>query len=363
MRVREIIASIHQNPRAGWPVRIGLFPVYLASLAYGAVMRARRWCYRAGVLPIRRLPAVVVCVGNITTGGTGKTPAVVHLARRLNENGIKTAVISRGYGFQVAGEYLIVAGPDGARLKGGEAPDEALMTARKLPGVPVIVSPDRYRAGRAAVDLFGAEVVLMDDGFQHLGLFRDIDVLALDGANPTGNGLVLPAGPLREPVSGARRADAVWITGQGKARLPARLGALLGGKPVIRARTVPVGLATAIGEAEAPQSLSGTRVFVFCGIARPERFFKAVGRTGAAAAGYAAFPDHYRYTTHDVERLNRRARDAGAELMLTTEKDLARLPADAPFALPVTALSVDLEVAGDDALIELIGARLKEKTR
>jgi tetraacyldisaccharide 4'-kinase len=185
----------------------------------------------------------------------------------------------------------------------------------------------------------------------------------VDGSNPAGNGLVLPAGPLREPMSGARRADAFWVTGDEKERLSALLTAAPGGKPVVRARTVPGGLVTGAGGEAVQKSPAGTRVFAFCGIARPGRFFETVGRTGAATVGHTAFPDHHRYTSDDVALLNRRARDAGAQLMLTTEKDLARLPADAPFTLPVAALAVDLAVAGDDALIEMIQARLKEKTR
>ncbi len=362
MRITQIITSLHQNPRARWWVIAGLFPVYLASLAYGAVMRVRRWCYRVGVFRVRRLPVVVVCVGNITTGGTGKTPAVIHLARRIAGSGIKTAVISRGYGFHVTGGYLIVSGPDGPLREAGQAPDEALMTARKLPGVPVVVSPNRYRAGKAALDCFGAEVLLMDDGFQHLGLFRDIDVLVVDGANPVGNGLVLPAGPLREPVSGAERADAVWLYGQATERLPAGLTAFLDGKPIIRARMVPGGLVTGTGEAIPAGRLAGTRVLAFCGIARPQRFFEAVGRMGAVTAGREAFPDHHRYADDDVDRLNRRAREAGAGLMITTEKDLARLSAGKTFTVPVAALVMDLEVTGDDALIEMIAKRLKERT-
>jgi tetraacyldisaccharide 4'-kinase len=174
------------------------------------------------------LPAVVVCVGNITTGGTGKTPAVIHLARRLAGSGIKTTVISRGYGFHVTGDYLIVSGPDGPLREAGQAPDEALMTARKLPGVPVIVSPNRYRAGKAALDCFGAEVLLMDDGFQHLGLFRDIDVLVVDG-------------PILESTGAAGRPGSRCRARNEPTRLAIRTGAEIAryanglwGKPIIR---------------------------------------------------------------------------------------------------------------------------------
>ncbi len=363
MGIAQTIISVHQNPEGKVWVMIALFPVYLASLIYGAVMRLRRWCYRVGIFRVRRLDAVVVCVGNITTGGTGKTPAVIHLARRLVDAGVKTAVISRGYGFHVAGDYLVVSGPDGLYTEAGQAPDEALMTARKLPGVPVVVSPSRYRAGKAVVERFGAWVVLMDDGFQHLGLFRDIDILVVDTDNPIGNGLVLPAGPLREPLSGAHRADVIWLSGRRASELPRKLSAQFSGKPVVWARVVPEGLVTRSGKTISPGALPGMRVLTFSGIARPERFFEAVEGLGVVPADHAAFPDHHDYTDDDVATLNRRAQEAAAEIFVTTEKDLARLSGDEPFTLPVTALVTDLVVTGDDDLVGMIIEKVKEKTR
>lgn len=361
MGITQRITALFQNPRSGLPVMIGLFPLYAASLLYGAAMRVRRWCYRVGLFRVKRLGAVVVCVGNITTGGTGKTPAVIHLARKLSDSGIKTAVISRGYGFAITGDYLIVSGPDGVYRQPGQAPDEALMTAHKLPGVPVVVSVDRHRAGQIALERFGSEVVVMDDGFQHLGLFRDIDILVLDADNPLGNGLVLPAGPLREPVSGARRADAVWLSGRSSGQLPKALRAALGEKPVVRARAVPGRLVGRAGKSVAVGRLSGTRVLAFCGIARPGRFFEALQGLGAVLVDRAVFDDHHRFSGHDVDRLNARAREAAAELIVTTEKDLARLSAAAPFATELTALEMALDVTGDDAVLDRIAAKLRER--
>jgi len=361
MGIMRAIVSFHQDPKKRAWIIIGLFPLFLVSLAYGAVMRARRWCYRAAIFRTRKLRAVVACVGNVTTGGAGKTPAVIHLARRLREAGARTAVISRGYGFSVEGDYLVVSEPDGVCREPGRAPDEALMTARKVPGVAVVVSPSRYRAGRAAVERFGAEVIVMDDGFQHLGLFRDIDILAVDIENPVGNGLVIPAGPLREPVSGARRADVVWLSGEGQGGLPGSLGQMLRGKPVVRARAVPEGLVTPSGKALSIEKLAGTRVLAFAGIARPQRFFETVGRLGAILVDRETFSDHHRYTDRDVDTLNRRAGEAGAGLLITTEKDLARLPSETPFALPVAALVMGLAVTGEDPVIKLILSKVKEK--
>ncbi len=361
MGFMRAIVSLHQDPKKRRWVMIGLFPLFLASLAYSAGLRVRHWCYRMGILPTRRLGAVVACVGNVTTGGTGKTPAVIHLARRLSGAGMRTAVISRGYGFDVEGDYLVVSDPDGVRRNPGEAPDEALMTARKVPGVGVVVSPSRFRAGTAAVERFGAQVILMDDGFQHLGLFRDIDILAVNAQNPVGNGLVLPAGPLREPASGARRADVVWLSGEGQDELTGRLSEMLRGKPTVRARALPEGLVALSGETLPIAKLGGARVVAFAGIARPERFFETVGRLGATLADRVAFSDHHRYTDRDVDLLNRRADDAGAGLLVTTEKDLARLRSETPFTLPVAALVMGLAVAGDELVMEMILGKVRSK--
>ena len=363
MGVERIITSLHQEPGAQRRVMIGLFPLFFASLVYGAAMRLRQWCYRVGIFRVKRLDAAVVCVGNITTGGTGKTPAVIHIARRLKEMGITTAVISRGYGYRIPGSHLVVSDANGPCREMGQAPDEALMTALKLPGIPVVVSPDRYRAGSVAVERFGAEVVVMDDGFQHLGLLRDLDVLVVDADNPVGNGLVLPAGPLREPVSGAQRAHAVWLSGSKEARLTGALETALEDKPVIRARMAPGRFVTQTGEDIPVERLSGTPVCAFAGIARPGRFFETLDGLGVVTADRASFGDHHRYTGDDVDRLNRRTRQSGASMMVTTEKDLARLPSDTRFLLPVAALVMDLEVSGDDVLIRMITERIRDRKR
>jgi tetraacyldisaccharide 4'-kinase len=361
MGIIRTIVSLHQNPKSRARVAVFLFPLLLASPAYGAVMRIRRWCYRVGLFRTERISPVVVCVGNITTGGTGKTPAVIHLARRLRDAGVTTAVISRGYGYTVSGDYLVVSGPDGVRRQPGGAPDEALMTARKVPGVPVVVSPSRYLAGKAAAELFGARVVVMDDGFQHFGLFRDVDILVLDSANPVGNGLVLPAGPLREPLRGAQRTDVVWLSGEGSGELPKPLSDALRGKPVVRGRPAVEGLMTLSGKRLSLNETAGKRAVAFAGIARPGRFFETVDGLGMAAVGRQSFSDHHTYTERDVDGLNRRAAETGADLFVTTEKDLARLPAGAPFSGEVAAIVMGLLVTGDEPLITMILEKVREK--
>jgi tetraacyldisaccharide 4'-kinase len=358
-RVHEWINTLHHDPSRGWWFAMGLFPTYPASIVYEAIVRLRSFLYRVGVLRSERVGGVVVCVGNITTGGSGKTPAVIHIAGKLRDMGVKTAVISRGYGFRVRGDYLVVSGPEGARLGPGEGPDEALMTAYRLPGVPVVVSPRRVRAAEAAHELFGAQVIVMDDGYQHRALFRDINVLVMDAADPVGNGFILPAGPLREPPSAVRRADILWLVGEGG--VPWCIRRYVPGIPVVRASYVPDGLMTKSAGTIPLEKLAGRRVMAFAGIARPGRFFETVGSVGAVLAGRAAFPDHHRYDAADVRDLNDRAAASGAELFVTTEKDLARIGADAPFAHEVLAVTMGISAVGDDRLFQMIGEKRKGK--
>ncbi len=361
-RFHEWIEAFHHDPSgarryAAWP---WLFVAYPVSIVYGAVARLNALLFRVGVRRTERVDAVVVCVGNITTGGTGKTPAVIDLTGKLNDRGIATAVISRGYGFRVQGDYLVVSDSRGMRCEKGNGPDEAIMTAKKLPGVPVVVAPRRARAARAARELFGARVIVMDDGYQHFGIFRDINVLVINAENPVGNGMILPAGPLREPLPGAGRADVVWLMGEGE--VPPFVRRYGPGAPVVRARSVFRGLVMRGGGALSPDRLSGRRVVAFCGIARPDRFFEGVGRLGAVVVDRAAFPDHYRYTQKDIDLLNRRAETAKAEMFITTEKDLARLSGDAGFTSPVAAVVMGIEASGDDVLINMILGKIRKKT-
>jgi tetraacyldisaccharide 4'-kinase len=360
-RFHEWIERFHHDPSRNWWSAAGFFPTYPFSIVYEAAVRLNALLYRAGVWRTERADAVVVCVGNITTGGTGKTPAVIHIAGKLRDMGIKTAVISRGYGFRVRGDYLVVSDTQGVRCAPGEGPDEAIMTAQRLPGVPVVVSPRRVRAARAAHERFGAEVIVMDDGYQHLGLFRDVNVLVVNAGNPVGNGLILPAGPLREPLSGARRADVLWLVGEGG--VPPFVSRYAPGIPVVRAHPVPKGLVTRAGETLPLERLSGRRVVTFAGIARPGRFFDTVVRLGATVVGRAVFGDHHRYTAADVRSLNDRAAASDVELFVTTEKDLARIGKDAALARDVVAVTMGVAAEGDDALYRRIRDTLKERRR
>ncbi|MGO4127763.1 tetraacyldisaccharide 4'-kinase [Inquilinus sp. YAF38] len=305
-----------------------------AGALYDLASRLRR----ALVKP-QRAPVPVICVGNLVAGGAGKTPVALALARRLAEIGIAVHVLSRGHGGSLAGPVRV------DRHSAAEVGDEPLLLAR---AAPAWISRDRPAGARAAAAA-GAQLILMDDGFQNPSLAKDLSFLVVDGTSGFGNGRILPAGPLREhPEHGLARADALVIMGPDRAGIrvlaarhgpPGRLGL-----PALGARLVP--------SPEDAARLRGRKVLAFAGIGRPEKFFATLAELGAEIAGAVPYPDHHAYTPDEVMRLVETAQERGA-VPVTTEKDLVRLP---PEARPmVEALRVELvwdDPAAVDAVLE-----------
>ena len=313
---------------------------------FGALAGLRAAAYLRGVLPRARLAGPVVSVGNLSVGGSGKTPVVLRVAEILREEGRAVAVLSRGYGGRFRGEALVVG--DGSRLlaDADAAGDEPVMLAEALPGVVVAVGPRRDVVGRFVEARFGPRVHVLDDGFQHLRLERDLDVVCLDVYDLDDR--PLPAGRLRERPAALDRAHVVLLT-----RLEAasedqlrRLEEELGPDRTHRVARRVVGWRTPGGQAAA----APRRVFLFAGIARPERLAYDAAASGAEVAGSAFSPDHHRYRRGEIEALATRARAAGADALGTSAKDLARLgPRLARFpGLPVLVLHVAAEI-GDEA--------------
>jgi tetraacyldisaccharide 4'-kinase len=289
------------------------------SAIYGRVARLRRSWYERHGAARRHLTRPVVSVGNLAVGGSGKTPIVAALARALVDIGERPAVLSRGYARRASRDGVVVVS-DGTRplVPVDQSGDEPLMLAKTLHGVPVLVSPDRYLAGRLAERRFGATVLLLDDGFQHLPLARTIDLLVVAPSDLADE--VLPSGRLREPLSAARSADAVLVYGDSEeaARVASRLG-------VARAFAVRVtyrDVETLDGDAAAA---AGARVVAVAGIARPQRFFAALAQQGYDVVRAVAFRDHHWFTRADLSRIAAFARELGAEAIVTTEKDAVRL--------------------------------------
>ncbi len=311
---------------------------------YGVLMRWRAALYRCGVFPSSRLPVPVVSIGNLTWGGTGKTPMVAAIAAFLRAKGRRPAVVSRGYGGGNRRPVLVVS--DGEHLLAGpdEAGDEPCLLGRRLSGVPVVVARRRALGGMVAVERLGCDVVLLDDGFQHLALRRDLDIVLFRGADPLGNGRIFPAGPLREPFTALCRAGCFVLTGKAAwpETLARRLDRLFPAIPRYAAPLRPRAVASGDGEgATSPlAAIRGQRIVAFCGIADPGGFRRLLEEGGAELADWLVFPDHHRYQPADIQRIGQRLARTKAAFACTTEKDLVKIGRP-PF--PLVALTVELQ--------------------
>jgi len=320
-------------------LRAALLP---AAAVYGAAVRVRNRLYDTGWLAARRVPALVLGVGNLAVGGTGKTPAALWLAERLSSHGRRVAIVSRGYRKRRPG--TVVVGTDGVPLVGPEdGGDEAVMLARRFRG-PVVVGERRADAAALACERFAADTIVLDDGFQHRALARDADLVLVAGDPSTDH--LLPAGPLREPVSSLRRARAVLAVG-GDGTLPPRPIAPPGIR-TFRARLIPTAIVRAANDwmEEPLATLTNSRVVAVAGIAHPGRFTSLLSAVGATVEQSITFPDHHTYQSTDIARITHTARNLP---ILTTEKDLVKLSAHLP---DIAALRVSLDVEDADALLD-----------
>jgi tetraacyldisaccharide 4'-kinase len=339
-------------------------PLLLAEGIFRAGAAARGLLYDAGLLRATRAGVPVVSVGNLAVGGAGKTPVVLALAGRLAAAGRRPAVLSRGYG-AVRGDDRVVADGQAILLDAAEGGDEPVLLARRIPGLRVLCGPDRARLSARAVAL-GADVLLLDDGFQHRRLRRDLDVVVIDATNPWGNGHCLPYGPNREPRSALRRAGLVWLThadratadGLASLRTLAR-GAT--GRPPVESRHAPRDLTDGLLRASHPlDGLAGRPVALLTGVARPGSVRRTVEALGATVVAATAFPDHHRFTAAEVEGVLREAGRAGASWVVTTEKDAVRLPEAWAGDPRLRVLRIDVEVTGGgEALAEVLSAALQ----
>ncbi|NOZ93302.1 MAG: tetraacyldisaccharide 4'-kinase [Acidobacteria bacterium] len=297
---------------------------------YSGAVRTRAAAYRRGLLPRVRLPRPVISVGNLSFGGTGKTPTVVALVRDLARRGRRPAVLTRGYG-RKGSEPLFLLGPD-VLAPAERAGDEPLEMASRLPGVPIVVDTDRVRGGRRAIDA-GADVLVLDDGFQHLRLERDLDLLLIDAGDPWAGGHLPPRGRLREPLAAMARASAILVTKLGQnleilETIAATVHRHAPGLPVLGARLQPSRLVGPDGRLPL-DSLRGRAVVVFAGVGRPGAFEELLKDLGAEIAAARWFEDHHRFTGREIKRLSRLAARHGA-VAVTTAKDAVKLPPGCP---------------------------------
>jgi tetraacyldisaccharide 4'-kinase len=320
------------------------------SLLYGAVVHLRRFCYGLHIFKRNKIPAPVISVGNLTLGGTGKTPTVIQVAQLLTRNNKRAAVVSRGYGRKDEKEVIVVSDGRSVLVDSQTGGDEPVMIGSKLPGIPVVVGCKRYNAALLALQRFNPDVVILDDGFQHIQIKRDLDIVLVDAGSPFGNGKLFPAGILREPVHALKRADAVLITntdvGTDVGKLKETLRNYTRAR-IFTSRQVPVDLIDYRSSDIMPLAvLRGSRVLALSGIARPDAFIAMLRSLGADIAVARTYPDHYDYQQSDLAEVFQKAADEKISMIVTTEKDAIRLTK--LHVEGIWALRIELTVAEHD---------------
>ncbi|MEW6381652.1 MAG: tetraacyldisaccharide 4'-kinase [bacterium] len=335
-------------------------PLVGLSKIYQAAGRCREKAYRLGFRPTAKLPCRVICVGNLTVGGTGKTPTVDLVCRTLLESGERVGIISRGYGRRTSpaerSDILVVS--DGSKVCASSraAGDEPLMLARRLPEVPVLVGKSRYRAGQEALARFNLQTLVLDDGFQHLQLSRDLNILVLDGRKPFGNGYCLPAGSLRESPQALARADLILLTRicshEQREKAEREIRRYNSRAPVVIGCHQPKDLISLQGDQILPLSaIEGKSVVALCAIADPGAFAATLKALSAEVIEAAAFADHHWYSAAELRQVNGRVAAGKSWGLVTTEKDAVRIQPGL-LQCPVWVLRIDMVLVDGKELWE-----------
>jgi tetraacyldisaccharide 4'-kinase len=330
------------------------------SFVYGVAVRLRLIGYKVGLFRIKSLPTYVVSVGNITAGGTGKTPFVAMLAEWADENGIKAAILLRGYKGKKSHEFCVVS--DGAEVlaTSDDAGDEAVLLAKRVSSIPVLISKKRHLIGNLALQRFNPELLLLDDGYQHISLHRDLNILLLDAKRQFGNGWLLPRGPLREPLEGMKRADLIVIT---KCAVEYKGNDMedfllknFPGKPIFRSGHLADQVIFPLnGGIYSPDFLSGKKVVAFAGLAYPDDFLDTVKSLGAHVIHFKAFPDHHSFTQGEIEELASWGKSSKFDFLLTTEKDWVRIDERVDVGADIAVLTIKARLLSDsDAFFDII---------
>jgi len=348
------------------------------SALYSAAVRTRLALYQKGALRTHRITSPVISVGNITTGGTGKTPIVAWIARALARDGLRVCILTRGYGRDDAGERVVVS--DGQHLsadaaKGG---DEPRLLAERLQGIASVISDaNRVAAAEWAEENLKADIFILDDGFQHVRIARDLDVVAIDSTRPWGGGRLLPRGRLREPLNGLRRADLLILTRAEQCQdiesLRKHAERLSDGRPILVARTSTSAVLSLALEPSGPapndpgriagspvSQLTSGSVGAFCAVGNPDAFFDHLRNDGYVLAFTYSFGDHHRYTQNDIDLLGSEAARQGAGALFTTAKDAVKL-GSFRFDVPCYVLEIELEFEDEEKLVSMLREAVERK--
>jgi tetraacyldisaccharide 4'-kinase len=365
LSVKKKVESII-NSRGNIPASPLVSLLHAASAVYGSAQRLRAGCYRRNLLPSQKLPCHVISVGNLTAGGTGKTPMTIYLAARLRKAGVRVAVISRGYKGGAESSGGIVSDGRDLLMNAEQAGDEPFLMASRLRDIPVVVGKNRYEAGLITVEKFQPDVIILDDAFQHLKLKRDIDIVLLDCARPFGNSHLLPRGNLREPTAALSRASACILTrsrgetDQATTAGIARIKSLAPRIPIFISSHEPYMYKVKAGSQrplnqidnfllpDQIEDIKQHRVFGFSGIARNDDFRRTVEKFGCTIGGFSAFSDHHQYRGDDLVKIAEAARQAGSDCLITTEKDHARIAHQKPLSIDLVVVGVRIAFSGDD---------------
>lgn len=351
----------HEGDDQGQPRSTRWFLAFLNGLSqiFTGITRLRAWLYETGLASRFPLGCQVISVGNVTVGGTGKTPVVEILARTLKEEGRNVAILSRGYrkkekpflqrlfGGDVADPPRVVSDGKRVLLDSELSGDEPFMLASNLPGVVVLVDKNRVKSGRYAISHFGCDVLILDDGFQYMKLKHSHEIVLVDSTNPFGNGHLLPRGILREPAANIRRADFIFITKSdgNTAQLRARLSRMNDHAEIAECRHRPRYYKNAFSQEVLPlEAVKGMKVVTLAGIAAPMSFENSVSKMGARILSRERYPDHYRYRAQDIIDVINAADEQGADAILTTEKDAVRLPRLEYPKVPIYYMRMDIEI-------------------
>ena len=326
------------------------------SALYGAAVRTRVAAYSRGLLSTSRLPKPVISVGNITAGGTGKTPLVEWICRTLAGEGRRVCVLSRGYRRDRPNQRVLVSDGNNIMVEEPEAGDEPFLLAKNLLNVAAVVcDANRFAAGSWATDNLGTDVFVLDDGFQHLQLARDLNILVIDATDPWGDAALLPTGRLREPVSAAARADCAVVTRTDQVAditsLTNDINRLISQRPIFNSTMEAVSLQRLTSDVH--ELDSGSSFAAFCGIGNPQSFFRQLTSAGYTLASTRQFPDHHSYSQSDVEKLTNDASASGARALVTTAKDAVKL-GSLRIDVPCYVLEIKIQIEKEAEFRELL---------
>ena len=352
--------------------------LYVFSKIYALLVDIKLWGYRQGIFSRKKLDCFVISLGNVTVGGTGKTPTAQRLASDIRDMGYKVVILNRGYRAKWHGKVGIVSDGQRLHMTAADAGDEAFMLAKHLPKVPVLIGADRSVTGQYAIENFGAEVAILDDGFQHWQLERDMDILLVDAVNVFGNGYMLPRGTLREPISHISRADVCLLTKVDQAADGSReyirdtVHRYNDGAQIVESiheprRFIPLAdwYVDIAGEGVDVNQMRGRKIMAVSAIGNPASFEQTLSDLGVIIIESLRYPDHHDYSMLEMSDILRQAENMGAEAIVITEKDAVKIPMEVVHAgstVPVYVICVEVNFqAGKDEFKALLAKRLAEK--